>query len=202
MSVPLSPASLAERWRRKKAENAASEAASELASRAAAVLPFRESLPRLGLELTRARRYDAPLALAAVEARPDRIGRRLVLAADAAVEVDPDDGSDMPPEVRELAAVLLSPLLRGGVRVTDLVAYDAREDDHVILFTETTREQAREALGRLRRLSEERFSVGLGVGIAEFPSDGLSLEDLVAIAREQRAAPGRSDARGNGSGGR
>lgn len=188
MSVPLSPTSLAERWRRKKAAAAASEAASELTSRAASVLPFRESLPRLALELDRARRYEVPLALAAVRARPGQLGRRLMLAADTGVDVDPDD--DVPPEVRELAAVLLSPLLRGGVRVTDLVAYDAREDDHVILFTETTKQQAGKAVRRLHRITNRRFSVGLDSGIAAFPSEGLILDDLVEKARDQRTPTG------------
>lgn len=203
MKIPLSPSSLAERWRRKKTAAAASEAASELSRHAAPVLPFRESLARFSLEITRARRYRTPLTVVTVQPRADGVYRRLMLAADGDEPPDPPREKEVPDEVRELATALLSPLLRGSVRITDIVAYDASEDDHVALFTETTRDEAEEAVDRVREVVEERFSIELRIGAAEFPDDGLTLDDLVEKARAVRPAPGApsENGRSNGAGG-
>ncbi len=202
MKIPLFPSSLAERWERRKTAAAASEAASELSQHAAPVLPFRESLARFSLEITRARRYRTPLTLVTVQPRATGVHRRLMLAANGDAAPDSPPEHDVPDEVRELATALLSPLLRGSVRITDVVAYDATEDDHVALFTETSKDEARNAVQRVRGVVEERFSIHLRIGAAEFPGDGLTLDDLVEKAREDRPEPGArgESERSNGRG--
>lgn len=200
MKLPLSPSSLAERWQRRRTAAVASEAASELSRHAAPVLAFRESLGRFSLEITRARRYRTPLTLVTVQPRADGVYRRLMLAANGDSPPDTPPKGEVPGEVQELATALLSPLLRGTVRVTDIVAYDTSENDHVVLFTETSRDEALNAVQRVREVVEERFSIQLRIGSVEFPEDGLILDELVEKAREQRPAPGAESENGRSNG--
>lgn len=191
MKLPASFETLVERWRSYKAAGTAAEAASQLTAHAGLVLSFQEARPRFGLEIDRARRYEDPITLATVRSGAERIYRRLRLAEGDGDGRGPvsSDGA-VPDEVRQLAIALMSPLIRGSVRITDLVAYDASQDDHLILFTETSRDQACRPLTRLRDRVESRFAIDVRTGLAEFPADGYTLEDLVERAREERTAPG------------
>lgn len=200
MKNPFSLSSLAERWQRRQSAEAAARAASHLTAQAELVLPFREARSRFKLEMTRARRYEDPITLAAVRSETAHIYRRLRLATtNGESRPAPSPGEKVPDEVRQLAVALMSPLVRGSIRITDLVAYDAGHDDHLILFTETSREGAWRPLDRLRERMEERFAVELRAGLAEFPADGYTLDDLVEAARGERSEDGtRLDATGSG----
>lgn len=202
MKSPFSLSSLTDRWQRYKSAEAAAEAASQLTAHAGQVLPFREARGRFGLEITRARRYRDVVTLATVQSAPGPIYRQLRLAeAEAEGDPVPQAGEEVPEEVQRLALALMSPLVRGSVRITDLVAYDANNDDHLILFTETSREEAQRPLERLRERVEARFAMDLQIGVAEFPEDGYTLDDLVERARGERAGPGGHLEAAGGEGG-
>jgi hypothetical protein len=81
-------------------------------------------------------------------------------------------------------------ILRDAVRGSDLVTYDARHEQYVVLFTESTRLQTWQAARRLRLLLFTRTCLCVRIGLAEFPADGLTLEDLITMACSEAAKEG------------
>jgi hypothetical protein len=69
-------------------------------------------------------------------------------------------------------------ILRDATREIDSVSYAAESHTYVIVLPETDAQGARAAAHRLSDLFEKRSSVALSVGVAAFPSDGLTVEDL------------------------
>jgi hypothetical protein len=120
---------------------------------------------RLEAELARARRYERPLTVGVVALEP----------AEAA-EPGPDRCA------APLALFLAGAAVREALRGSDLVTYDARHNHYVILFTESTKMQAVPAAKRVQALLYTRTSLRVRHGLAEFPADGLLLEDLITMA--------------------
>lgn len=83
----------------------------------------------------------------------------------------------------QLGFLLLGSLLRGTVRETDIVAYAPEGHHFVVALPESEMAAGELAIARLNDLCFERTSLVLRVGIACFPADGLSLDDLVEHAR-------------------
>jgi hypothetical protein len=74
---------------------------------------------------------------------------------------------------------LISSLLRDNLRACDFLTYDVSNDYYVILMPETSAALAEQAVIRLNELIVNRIKVHLRIGVAEFPKDGLTIEDLV-----------------------
>jgi hypothetical protein len=81
-----------------------------------------------------------------------------------------------------MISLLLGAILPDRIRETDLVAYDAVLAHYVILMPELTRSQAERAVRRLDELLRARVSTPTSIGVAEFPRDGLTLEEVTASA--------------------
>lgn len=151
-------------------------AASVLA--AANVPRFRDALPRMVLELERARRYGRPLSVALVgpEAMRGHEGN-------GATPVSHNGQSDSaPPTSGPLFAALLGSLLRELMRETDIVAYAGALDRCVIVMPEMGEAESRLAVRRLRDQCEAHLSVPVRAHVAVFPDDGFTLEELVKLA--------------------
>jgi hypothetical protein len=82
----------------------------------------------------------------------------------------------------QVLSLLLGAILPDRIRETDLVAYDAAASRYVILMPELGRAQAERAVRRLTELLRVKVSTPTSVGVAEFPTDGLTFDDLVANA--------------------
>jgi hypothetical protein len=141
---------------------------------------YRRALHRLTAELERARRYGNSLAIAVLAAdsgQPKPRRRSFITLADNA----------------EIAShfffSIVSSLLRDNLRNCDMLTYDVTNDYYVILMPETSAAFAEQAMLRLNEIIIKRVKVNLRVGIAEFPTDGLTIDDLVnhAYARSHRA---------------
>ena len=79
----------------------------------------------------------------------------------------------------ECAALLvLGWILRDATREIDSVSYASESHAYVVVLPETDAHGAKAAAQRLSDLFERRSSVPLNVGVAAFPSDGLTVEDL------------------------
>ena len=130
--------------------------------------------PQLAQELARARRYQRPLTVAVVRLEADASVERtdLLLAL---------GGNGTVPH-SQLPFFLVGAVLRDAVRGSDLVTYDATHDQYIILFTESTKLQTLQAAHRLQALVSTRTRLGMRIGLAEFPADGLTLEDLITMA--------------------
>ncbi len=81
--------------------------------------------------------------------------------------------------VRAIADVLL-----GTVRQCDVVAADPDQGHCLVVMPETDDEKATQAVQRLHEACLAHVMLPLHVGVATFPRDGLTLEELVRHASE------------------
>jgi hypothetical protein len=84
-----------------------------------------------------------------------------------------------------LNAAFASYVLREALRSSDRVSYDPELDQFVIVLPETEREQAELFGNRQIQRARERLGTKLRVGVAEFPTNGVTFEDIVQMARHQ-----------------
>lgn len=122
---------------------------------------FHELRPLFERELRRARRYERPLSI-------------LVLRFDRTLDR----------AQREHRVSQLESLLQDALRETDLVGYMADKSEFAALLPEADVSTALQGAKRIRQLWRERDSVGLDAGAATYPADGLTLDDLLAHARQ------------------
>lgn len=145
-------------------------------ARFSGIRTVREALPELTAELDRARRYENPLALVVMTVDP----------ADRDVHREgPSANGDRPileTKVPQLVSILVTSLIEDGFRESDVVSYSPADDRYVVLLAESDGRDARQAVERLESLIRERAMVSLRSGVAEFPGDGLTLEDLLRAA--------------------
>ena len=74
-------------------------------------------------------------------------------------------------------------ILRNTVRKSDIVACGPGPNEFVVALAETTKTQATPFVKRFQSLIASSGLAPLRSGIAEFPKDGLTIEDLVSKAR-------------------
>lgn len=145
-----------------------------LAMRFLGLPTYRQALHGLQAELRRARRYQHPLSVVALSP-----------AGDAADEAPVEAETPPPGAVRtpHLSFYLLGSLLRDVLRETDVATYAAEQHLFAVFLLETREPEARCAVTRLRDLFHHHTGAQLRAGVAEFPRDGLTVEDLFGEAR-------------------
>jgi hypothetical protein len=169
---------LLRRWRK----NAADRALGPGPAHWPADIPtYRSALPLLSAEIARVRRNERSLAvlvLEAVNGQPSDSKNGLLF-----------DGGNGHASARlsrqpmAFVAALMGAIVREALRECDIVTYDAIANHYVILLPDSDEEKARQAARRLGDLIISRVEVGIKVGIAVFPRDGLLLQALVKRAR-------------------
>jgi hypothetical protein len=168
-------------WRRRRAVVAVRRAMA-LAADATGVPLAHRARPQLDGELARARRYQRPLTVAVVRLDPDAAGE----CTDLWLTLRGNGTGPHSP----LTFFLAGAVLRAAVRGSDLVTYDAPHAQYVLLFTESTKLQTVQAAHRLQALVYTRTRLDMRLGLAEFPADGLTLEDLITMACSEAAKEG------------
>ena len=159
---------------------------SALLGRLSAILTFQELRPALEGELRRARRYERPLAM--LIAVPD--------APRPAALQGPAGTLPVAAYGAQLRFLLLGSLLCGTLRESDIVAYLAERHEFCAMLPECGGFAAAATIARLHRLYSTRTGEGIRAGVAVFPDDGLTLDDLVTHARGalvRAAVPPSSD---------
>ena len=144
---------------------------------------LREALPRLSTELDRARRYSRPLTIAVIGLDPvaTDVGRvRLASEADGQAQT----------ALFPLLSALLAPSLREALRQTDIVSYTTKDAQSLVVLPETTAASARLTISRLLQISAIQVLCPLRIGLASFPDDGWTLDDVILRAEEEWAASG------------
>ena len=131
---------------------------------------YRQRLPDFERELNRARRAERQLAI-------------VVLALKNATEEDgaPQQGSS---RMERWAYLLVGSMLGDLLRGHDIVAYDPVTDRYILQLTESDRRQATRLIDRIREHVAARTSLELRCGLAQFPEDGLTLQELLRQAGE------------------
>lgn len=139
-----------------------------------AVPSYRKSLPRLSQELARMRRYERSLAVLVIDIDP-RLGEA--------------DSVSAKRNGRELTVAFwhMGAMLRELTRNSDIVTSDPADDRFVVLLPESNRAQAELAASRLRTPLAASTQLLVRMGVAEFPGDGLIIEELVKSAEAESA---------------
>lgn len=138
-------------------------------------------------QVAHARRYQRPLSALILRLVDDDLleGTDLKGASTCLLAVNRSRYRRLPwRSVRQSVALRLATILREATRESDMVAYDIRYGHFVILFPETTKPQAIQAMQRLYDLIYHRTCVSLRGGVAQFPADGVTLEALLHQAQE------------------
>lgn len=131
---------------------------------------YHDRLPQLEKELSRARRLKRPLSVVVI-----RIGTPF------------KDASTYDSSQTEF--LLCGPVFGRALRDIDCATYDGTNKQYVIVLPETTKAQAIQPVKRLNNILGEKVVSRLVVGLSEFPSDGLCLEDLVSACGDD-VSPG------------
>jgi hypothetical protein len=144
---------------------------------------LRDVLPRLSTEIDRARRHTRPLSVVVFGLDPVATDVGL---APLAREAD----GQTPTALFPLLSALLAPSLREALRQTDIVSYTTKEAQSLVALPETTAADARQTIGRLLKMSSIQVLCPLRIGLAAFPDDGWTLEDVILRAEEEWARSG------------
>jgi hypothetical protein len=135
----------------------------------------------LAAELARTRRYEHDFSIAVLAPRPLQPSPQTEPATQGA----PVDATRLPQMVSLLSAVALSEVLRQS----DIVCYHAAENRFIIGLTESDGDAAAQALSRIHAHFRKHLRLRVLTGVARFPDDALTLDDLIATA-EARATLG------------
>jgi hypothetical protein len=142
---------------------------------AGGVPTFRQAVVKLFAELDRARRYKRPLAILVFmdDRQPTTLaaGHSLQDAAAAALS----NGSALVP-------AFLASVLREIVREADIVTYAATLGRCIVMMPEVPKADARLALDRIGHICANRLTFSIRAGVAAFPDDGWTLEELIQQA--------------------
>jgi hypothetical protein len=174
---------------------------------------FQELRPAIEGELRRSRRYERPLAVLVIApsidavsagngtrgagdhsngtngaAKSNGVGGRhdseTLVAHSYALTTGLPAPAQQPLYWAQLRLQLLGSVLCGTLRESDIVGYAVEVDEFVALLPECDESAARRAISRLHALYFGRTGSGLRAGLAVFPRDGLTLDDLVIYARQ------------------
>lgn len=143
---------------------------------------YREVQPALILELRRARRYEQPLGLVLVGLRAPDPERRTRTAGG----VQPVDGSVTP-----TVYGLLGSFLRNALRESDILCALPEALAFATILPGTDRGGAEQALERFGEGFRECAGFPLQGGVAAFPRDGITLEDVMDQAGQSWRSNGR-----------
>jgi hypothetical protein len=133
----------------------------------------------LGAELTRARRYECSLSIIVLSTTP-------LVGGKPAHDDDTGGGSStIETHLPQIVSLISAQALCEMLRESDVVHYQSAGDRFVLGLLEAGNEESREALGRIRASFRTRLSLEVHAGVAVFPQDGLTLEDLINVAADR-----------------
>lgn len=170
------------KWAQPNGESTEHLGATEAISSAAAIVHSDE----LTAELFRARRYEHDLAI-------------VVLSAHPRLRSSEEEGSAASDKLPQMIALLTAVALREVLRGSDVVCYQAAQNRFILALPETDADGAGVAVDRVHAHFRSRLRLRIRAGIACFPEDAFTLEELVATA-SLRTSLREAQVRVNGNG--
>lgn len=145
---------------------------------AASIPSFHNSIGHLNKELSRARRSHRPLSIIVIEYHPTVSGSYISRQSDdsKSLKITSHRG-----ETDMTEFFLCGKVIRDALRDIDITSYAAVNNQFIIVLPESTKSEAEDALRRIKRLAGRGANQFLAE-VAEFPNDGLILDDLVLHA--------------------
>jgi GGDEF domain-containing protein len=128
---------------------------------------------RIKIELTRSRRYHRPLSVVVIqiESEDEKITREMLKSVQ----------HDL---LTRFTSARVGQIIDDRIRQTDLVLRDY-QGRFIVLCPETDLSNAALLAQRIAQAIKERTSLGVLWGVAAFPEEALTFEDLLQKARER-----------------
>lgn len=139
------------------------------------VLGGRDADEQVRLEFIRSRRHNRPLALVVVEPIPGSIDAELKRSVQ---EIQRK-------MTQRFLVASLAQLISTEARRTDLVISRNENGRFVILCPETSSEGSLRLIERIQMVSMERLGISIVYGMASFPDEALTYDDLINKAEFQ-----------------
>ncbi len=132
---------------------------------------------RIKIELTRSRRYHRPLSIVVIESESEaeKITREMLKSVQ----------HDL---LSRFTSARVGQIIDDRIRQTDLVLRD-HKGRFIVLCPETDLPSASLLAKRISQAIKERTSLGVLWGVAAFPEEALTFEDLLQKARERLSLP-------------
>ena len=129
---------------------------------------------RIKQEMQYARRADEPLSIVVIEAKPE----------DAEINLHATAIEIQNLIVKRYSTAALTRLLAWKSRRTDFFL-DQRDSGHLVLVAPRAgKDQIPTIIGRLTRQAKDSLGISLNLGIATFPEQGITFEELVYQAEQ------------------
>lgn len=146
---------------------------------AASIPSFRNSIGKINQELSRARRSHSSLSVLVISLQKSE---PVVKTKQPAKNSELQKILSLQKETNVTDFLLCGTVMRDALRDIDIITYAAANFQYIIVLPESTKLKAEYALTRIKEVVGRSTAAQFNAGIAEFPNDGLILEDLVAYA--------------------
>lgn len=143
------------------------------------VQPLEAALEDIQIEFTRSRRYQSPLSLVVVTPEEDSVQvalHRTVLEVQRAM-------------MNRYVLTGMARVISMALRRTDMVVEQGDKGQFVILSPHTSAEELNVVVRRIQQAVGEQLGVSVHCGVASFPEDALTFEDLLKEAQDMVDKP-------------
>lgn len=135
------------------------------------------AIPDINKEFARSRRYKRPLGLVVVKLKPDSVK----------VNIDNISKDILRTMISRYSMSNLIRAIDKGIRRPDLILEHYEENRIVLLLPEADPEAARTVSRNVQDIAKTRFGFSVGTGVATFPNDAITFDDLVDRAEYEMA---------------
>jgi GGDEF domain-containing protein len=138
------------------------------------VIPINEAVEDVKLEFIRSRRHNRPLSVVVVGIEPHELMSNFEQAVKKIQKA----------MVTRYILASLANILSMEARRTDLIIDQVEKDRFILLCPETTAEGSNVLSERIQSIANERLGVKVKCGLAAFPDEALTFEDLLQKAQD------------------
>ena len=138
------------------------------------VIPITDAADEVKLEFIRSRRHNRPLSLVVVDIDPHEVKVNLEQAVKKIQKA----------MLTRYILASLANIISKEARRTDLIIDQVEKDRFILLCPETTAEGSTVLSERIQAIAHERLGVRVKCGLAAFPDEALTFEDLLQRAQE------------------
>lgn len=142
----------------------------------------------MALEIERARRLEHPLIVMVIRMRDGR-KNHFRIDLPSPLYINGNNNTRLVDRGRLLESLCNhSELFRDTMRAIDIGAYDKEKKQFVILLPNSQQKTAALMIARIKNHLGQQIAEELEIGISEYPSDGLFIQDLIQVAERNISA--------------
>ena len=148
-------------------------------------LLFEEAAKVIQTELARSRRYNRPLSLVIIEPEQDAVGAEFQPVSRV------NTGQEIQKQLaRRYVMAQIAEILDKEARNTDTIVKQDKPDRFIILCPETQTSNTNPLIRRVVEKTRAQVGVQVGFGVAAFPEEAMTFEELLQKAEEKMVKPG------------